>query len=189
MKNVISNDVSRFPRSASGWEILHQPLFDREYARNAKTIPAIGKNLAMKECAFFMRSIGTGDKSSFDTNMELSGQLPTNKQFLVEGVGIRITKATVEEKEDFRTFGLIELFIGSAIYFKSFTGECMAFEPTDDEYDPRVEAPFFQPIKNHINIMSNQNFMVRVKWPAACQLSDDVSIQVILDGKLARRSQ
>lgn len=76
--------LSQFVVNRSGWEGIRQSLYDFQ------AYPAAGAT----NLQFFAVPLGQGGKTLSDTNMNLAGQLPTNKEFLVESVHVYFTPTT-----------------------------------------------------------------------------------------------
>lgn len=119
------SDFQKFVVNRQGWEIFRQGLYDTQ------AYPAAGS----QQLTFFALPVGQGGKTRSDTNMELAGQLPTNKNFLLQWIevlffptrptvaaqmpaafGAQAAAAIVNDAYIFRTSGNLVLFIGSKDY-------------------------------------------------------------------------
>jgi len=69
---------NEFNVNRPGWEKIRQSLYD------SAAYPAAG----VTQLNFFAQPVGQAGKTLSDTNLELAGQLPTNKVFLVQAVEI-----------------------------------------------------------------------------------------------------
>lgn len=185
-------------------EIIRQPLYDTQ------TYLAAGQT----ELSFFQTPKGSGGKTFADTNMELAGQLPAGKSFLVEAIGIQLfptatpngITATPNFLNDVYTFakgGHLQFFISSKPYievsplesFPPKTGiisnpavvSTTAATSITSNYAQLGGEPYtLDPAP--LMIVPNTNFSLTMKWPTALPLpsTQDMRVVCTLYGMLYR---
>lgn len=70
--------LSKYSVNRPGWEAIKQSLYDfQAYAAAGTT-----------QLTFFANPVGQGGKTLSDTNMNLSGQLPKNQEFLLQSIEV-----------------------------------------------------------------------------------------------------
>lgn len=190
-------DVNR----AGQYEAIYQPLYSyRTYATTGHT-----------SLSFFTDASSATNLST--TNMELGGQLPAPKFFLIQSIEVKIepatlTAATMADVYKLYNSGALRLNIGSKPYVQ--TAPLNMFPPktffdvalgqavsttattTTETIDIAVGRQSGRPymLKAPYLLEHSQNFKVELLWEEGVQtVSADLTIGVVLDGIEYRESQ
>lgn len=182
------------------------PLFDRQ------TVTAA----AAAQQTFFSVPIGSAGKTETDTNMELSGQIPAGRRFVITGIGLDFfagvdvaqtgaaaaLNAYANDVHAFFSSGRLKLTIGSKDYCNH--GPLMRFPSVNRlDFDTSVAMTGTdQSLTNSYGtavgrgfvtmdtvLMANQNFSVTIFDRAALPSTSDGSLYVSLYGWLYRNAQ
>lgn len=203
-------DLAKYAVNRAGQtEANTQSLYD------SATYAAAGQTQLM----FFQTPMGQSGKTRGDTNMELAGQLPNPKRFLLQSIellflpggtigSISAAAAASTFMDDVYSFaknGWLELFIGSKSYLieaplgrfpaktqlrtESSVTTTVAGDQVQNAYAAMIGRPYM--LKAPILLEPTQNFSVSLNWPAAVATPSTVAAKVfcILDGILYRLSQ
>jgi hypothetical protein len=184
-------------------EVIWQPLYD------IQTYAAAGQ----ASLSFFQVPNGQGGKTYADTNMEMTGQLPSGMNFLCTGLEIQLFPAGTIETTAANSFAddvykilkqgsWLELSLLQKVYLRE--APLMNFPPqtgltgfaatnitsgTDGslvEYARNCGATYqISPLR----IPASQNFSVKIQWPAVQAISADAKIAVRLLGFTYRNAQ
>lgn len=162
-------------------EMIYQPLYDTETYCNG-----------VERIDFFSRPVGVDGKTDADTNMYLPNALPLYVDFLLEGIAIDLPAKLAKEGE-------IEFIIGSKIYFRFapltlFRRQILIVKADDD---PRLierlknwsnnYAPYR--IDPELMLVSQQNFVVSLRWRKMPVVTKPVRVRVELCGHTYRSVQ
>ena len=190
-------------------EAVRQSFYDFQ------TYAALGQT----QLIFFQVPQGQGGKTLADTNMEVAGQLPSPKTFLIQSMeiyffpagdlgqfGAQAAAENINDVDDVRSGGYLKLFIGSKDYLveapllrfppKARLGGFAALADVTTagaDLQSRISyaAACGRPyyIDPYILLESTQNFSVSLNWPAAVAIAAAGRIGVVMDGILYRNSQ
>jgi hypothetical protein len=151
------------------------------------------------EMEFFRNPVGVAGKESFDTNMVLSGCLPSGVHFLVQGLQLGVFSAkrfgTTKAEKELKA-GEVDLIIGNKIYIQY--APIGFFPPVWFDLKTKEYLKFysgFQPVSifpfkvdPYLLLESTQYFSLKLKWKNFITVPRIEKIGAMLFGARIRNS-
>jgi len=205
---MADNEVLRFDNTANMYrthmpdakEVIRQSLYDTAVYNGAT---------GQTELSFFQTPMGQNSKTFADTNMQLAGQLPAGKSFLIEGIGLYLLPNSMpntvsDDVANAKQFlndvytvakgGHLQLYISSKNYLEESPLMCFPAQ-TGIESAPALSISAADSLAQsdyaslagqpymlspaNLMLVPTTNFSVTLRWPTVVPLPSAENMRIV----------